>query len=139
MPSVMKMHRCVRRRLQRVVHKSRDKDYVRRALGLLALWDNANCVAKAARQVRAARSTVQRWRSLYEDYGEQGLKPLAPGRSDWKADESVMRCLEELLESTPQAYGYLRSRWSSELLAKVLFERTAVQVHASTEIGRAHV
>jgi hypothetical protein len=42
MASVMKMGRGVCRRLKRVVHKSRDKDHVRRALALLALRANGN-------------------------------------------------------------------------------------------------
>ena len=132
MASVMKMGRGVRRRLKRIVHKSRDKDHVRRALALLGLHANGNCIAQAARQVCAACSSVQRWRALYEEYGEGGLKPLARGRSQWKGDATVMACLQTLLESTPRDHGYLRSRWSSELLAKVLFERTGVQVHATT-------
>ena len=38
MNSVTEMSRAVRRRLEGVVHKSRDKDYARRALALLHLW-----------------------------------------------------------------------------------------------------
>lgn len=90
MASVVKMSRAVSRRLQRVVHRSRDKDYTRRALGLLAPREHANCVSEAARQVCAARSTVHRWPPFYEEYGEEGVKPLALGRSDWKADDTVM-------------------------------------------------
>jgi transposase len=132
MHSVEKMPRPVRRRLRRVAQKSADRDYVRRALAMLALWENGNYVTGAANRVCAARSTVNRWRSLFENYGESGLKPLARGRCEWKANEAVMTRLEALLDSTPREHGYLRTRWSSELLAKVLFEQTGVQVHAST-------
>ena len=37
--SVTEMSRAVRRRLERVVKKSGEKDYARRALALLHLWD----------------------------------------------------------------------------------------------------
>lgn len=58
--------------------------------------------------------------------------PLQRGRTQWKSNDEVLKSLELLLEGTPQSLGYLRSRWSSELLAKVLGERTGVTVHAST-------
>jgi len=118
--------------LQRIAQRSPDRDYVRRALAMLALWNNGNCVTEAALQVCAARSTVNRWRALFELYGEDGLKPVARGRSDWKADDGVLQELQTLLASTPAEHGYLRTRWSSELLAEVLFERTGMRVHSST-------
>ena len=132
MHSVEKIARPVRRRLQRIAQRCSDRDYVRRALAILALWKNGNCVTDAASQVCAARSTVNRWRALFEQYGEDGLKPQTRGRCDWKADEAILAKLESLLESSPADQGYLRSRWSSELLAKVLFEHTGVAVHGST-------
>ena len=44
-------------------------------------------VAEVAHRVRAARSSVYPWQSLYETYGEDGLCPRARGRSDWKAND----------------------------------------------------
>lgn len=132
MHSVLKMGRGVRRRWQRIAQRCPDRDYVRRALALLSLWNNGNCVSEAATQVCAARSTVNAWRAMFELYGEDGLKPQARGRCDWKASDEVLKTLRTLMESTPADHGYLRSRWSSELLAEVLCERTGVQVHAST-------
>ena len=38
----------MRRRLERVVHKGRDKDYARRALALLQLWETQGNMAEAA-------------------------------------------------------------------------------------------
>ena len=73
--SVTEMGRAVRRRLERVVHKSRDKDYARRALAILHLWESEGNVAQAADRVRAARSSVYRWQSSFETYGEEGLCP----------------------------------------------------------------
>ena len=49
--SVTEMGRAVRRRLERVVHKSRDKDYARRALAILHLWESEGNVAQAADRV----------------------------------------------------------------------------------------
>ena len=83
--SVIEMTRAVRRRLERVVRNSREKDYARRALAVLHLWETQGNVAEVPHRVRAARSSVYRWLSLYETYGEDGLRPQARGRSDWKA------------------------------------------------------
>ena len=73
--SVIAMTRAVRRRLERVVRKSREMDYARRALAVLHLWETQGDVAEVAHRVRAARSSVYRWQSLYETYGEDGLRP----------------------------------------------------------------
>ena len=132
MNSVTEMSRAVRRRLERVVHKSRDKDYARRALALLHLWESEGNVAEAAHRVRAARSSVYRWESSYETYGEEGIRPQSRGRVDWKASEELLKELETIVGEDPRELGYLRSRWSSELLALELAERNGVVVHATT-------
>ena len=128
--SVLKIPRPVRRRLKKLTQKPSEQS--RRAHAILLLWETENCVATVARLLHAARSSVQRWRALYEDFGEQGLVPLRRGRSAWKANDDVLTALIELLQSTPGDHGYLRSRWSSELLALELRRITGVEVHATT-------
>ncbi len=128
--SVLKIPRSVRRRLKKLTQKPSEQS--RRAHAILLLWKTGNRVASVARVLCAARSSVQYWRSLYEDYGEQGLVPLRRGRSAWKVSEGVLTALIELLQSTPGDHGYLRSRWSSELLALELHRITGVEVHATT-------
>ena len=125
--SVTEIGRAVRRRLERVVQKSRDKDYARRALAILHLWETDGNVAQAAHRVRAARSSVYRWQSSFETYGEDGLCAQPRGRSDWKANAQVLDVLETLVGENPQELGYLRSRWSSELLALELARRSSVE------------
>ena len=128
--SVMEIPRAVRRRLKRLAQKP--SEHGRRAHAILLLWETGNCVARVARALYAARSSVQRWRALYGDYGEEGLRPLDRGRSEWKASDGVLESLAALTDSSPRDHGYLRSRWSSELLAIELHRRTNVQVHATT-------
>ncbi len=129
--SIQAMPRPVRRRLKRTVQKSQDKDHARRALALLHLAAGHR-LSETARLVCAARSTVGQWRGLYEEFGEAGLEPASRGRSPWTVTDEVMERLEALLEQTPQDYGYLRSRWSSELLALELERQLGVRIHAST-------
>ena len=130
--SVTEMRRGIRRRLRRIVQKSADKDYARRALAILRLYEMQGCVTAVAESICAARSSVQTWRSLYESYGEEGLVPQPRGRPEWKTSEAALTALAQLLDSTPHDHGYLRSRWSSELLALVLHKQIGLEVHATT-------
>ncbi len=57
--SVLEMSRPVRRRLQRVVKKSRDVDHVRRAQGLLTLHALEGNVSAAARVCGASRRALR--------------------------------------------------------------------------------
>lgn len=130
--SVTEIRRGIRRRLQRIVRKSADKDYARRALAMLRLYEMQGCVTVVAEGLCAARSSVQIGRSWYESHGEEGLVPQARGRPEWKASAAALTALTQWLESTPNDPGYLRSRWSSELLALVLHKQIGLEVHATT-------
>ena len=90
--SVVEISRAVRRRLKGLEQKP--SEHGRWAHAILLLWETENCVARIARRLYAARSSVQRWRTLYEEYGESGLRPLDRGRSEWKASEEVLDSLE---------------------------------------------
>lgn len=130
--SVMEMPRHVRRQLKRTAQKCADAEHARRALAMIQLWETAGNVSEVARRLCAGRSSVARWRALFEQYGQAGLASQPRGREDWKADDKVLKALEKLCEEEPRDHGYIRSRWSSELLALVLCERTGVEVHATT-------
>ena len=60
------------------------------------------------------------------------IRAVSDSRSEWKANDKVLESLAALTDSSPRDHGYLRSRWSSELLAIELQRRTGVQVHATT-------
>ena len=100
------MPRPVRRRLKRIVQKSADKDYARRALALQHLWETRGCVSEVARRLCAARSSVNRWRAAYEEFGEAGIAPQPRGREDWKASDEL---LERLVRQAPTQLGYSRA------------------------------
>ena len=130
--SVVEMKRAVRRRLRRAVQKSRDAAYVRRCAGVLRLFETKNNVSETARRCHARRATVGEWRRLYETAGEVGLEPQSRGREDYKATDLILAQLNELVRQDPTDLGYLRSRWSSELLALELSRQGWVAVHATT-------
>jgi len=87
--SIEEMPRPVRRRLIKIVQKSKDKDHARRAQALLHLAAG-HSVAETARRVFAARSSVGRWRDLYVEYGEAGLAPEQRGRRAWMRTTRIM-------------------------------------------------
>lgn len=74
-PSITKMPRPIRRRLQHVVQRSRDKDYVRRAQAILQLWETGGNVTAVAQRLCAVRSSVNRWRGRFMEFGESGIAP----------------------------------------------------------------
>ena len=129
--SIQRMPRPIRRRLKRAVQGSRDRDHVRRAMALLHLF-KGHTVSATARLVCAARSTVQRWRELYLEYGEAGLVPQSRGRERWTVTDEVESKINELLGCSPSDYGYLRTDWSSELLALEVSRQLQCSIHSST-------
>jgi transposase len=130
--SVTKINRPVRRRLKKLVQRGRDRDHSRRAQAILALWETGANVSETARQCHASRNSVKLWKARFESDGEAGLVPRVRGRAQWKATAEVLETLNKLSRVDPTTLGYLRSRWSSELLAVELSRRGVVEVHATT-------
>ena len=129
--SLAGMRRPVRRRLARLIQQTRDALVARRATVVLLLGAG-NSASEVARLTGAARSSVQRWKWLYLEQGEAGLQPRARGRLSWTVTPTLISRLLTLLEGHPPAHGYLRSTWTSELLAQALRRRHGLVPHAST-------
>lgn len=131
MSIVKRAGRGERRRLQRMVRRPADAEEGRRALAVLRLMDGWSVVA-VAEAVEAARSSVYRWAAWYREAGVGGLHTAPRGREQRTVTGELVAAVRSLVKKTPQALGYLRSTWSSELLSRVLEERFDMAVHAST-------
>jgi len=129
--SINEIPRAVRRRLQRIIHKHSDGNYRRRANAILLLHGGKG-ISEVARLLCAARSTLYDWRGRYEQYGEAGLVPETRGPKPRTVTEDVGAHLLMLIENVPGKYGYLRSRWTTEMLAQQLYEDLSHPIHAST-------
>ncbi len=129
--SIHDMNRVIRRRLKRIVHKDKDANYCRRANAMLLLYEGY-CKSEVARLLQAARSTLDDWIQRYETYGEVGLIPEQPGAPETTVNEALCARLLELIEQYPSAYGFHRSRWTSEMLSLQLNEEFGIVIHAST-------
>lgn len=131
MASVLRLNRWERKRLIRIVQSARDAGHVRRAQAVLSL-DEGLSVAETARRLKAARSTVYRWVQWFESGGEDALRWSHPGREPWTVDEALMELISRLVMEYPSAWGFLRSTWSSEMLARTARKELGATVHAST-------
>ena len=129
--SIPKLCRAARRRLQQVIRKSKDAELVRRATALLHLHF-CPCVTQAAEHVAAARSTVYRWINWFETDDVNGLCADRRGRPISTVTEEVLSLLHAMLMKRPADFGYLRTRWSSELLAIEIRSQCGGTLHAST-------
>ena len=119
------------RKLRILAQRSRDPGEVRRALAMLGLM-RGQSVSEVARALMAARSSVYRWARWFSSHGIGALSRTHGGRSAYTVTEELMRALEALLDKTPRHLGYLRTTWSSELLAAALNERYGLVIHPST-------
>lgn len=117
--------------LRRVAQSAPDRQLARRAMAIYELAQERT-VSEVAELVCAARSTLYRWVAWFCAQGIDGLVRGRGGRPVRTVTGEVIERLEQLLDSDPQALGYLRSTWTSELLAACLAEHHGVLVHPST-------
>jgi putative transposase len=117
--------------MQKLIQKTRDKDYARRLTAMLMLHEGTP-VSKVAKTLCAARSSVGRWINWFTDCGIEGLKSLPAGcPKRWPAQE-IMCILPLLLKHSPQYFGWLRTRWSAELLALQVNKIFNINISIST-------
>jgi transposase len=76
-------------------------------------------------------ATIARWSTRYQQQGCDGLIGRSPGRLARFGSWSGL-LVQWALEKTPQAFGFLRSRWTCAVLAVVLWEERCVQVSAES-------
>lgn len=131
MHSIENMKKAPRRRLRKLAQRSRDAAVIRRALAILRLADDVS-IASVAEQISAARSSVYRWQAAYREAGLKGLRSARRGREVFTCCPEVIELVCRLLKQLPRELGYLRSTWSSELLALEVTRQSRIAIHAST-------
>ncbi len=108
-------------KMRKLIHKTRDKNYSRRLTALLMLNEGLT-VTYVAKTLHAARSSINRWVEWFTLYGLEGLKSLPAGRPVVWELTPLYSLLLFLLQQSLQEFGYLRSRWSLELMTHTLNE-----------------
>ena len=131
MSSLVRLTRPQKRRLKRVVQRGREARPVRRAQVVLQLASGVG-VTQVSDALSVARSTVYRWVAQFRALGEAWLTACDSGRPAYTVDETLRETLLELVSQPPDDYDYLRSTWTSEMLAQTLATLLERPVHAST-------
>ena len=131
MSSLVRLTRWQKRRLRRLVQGCRSSRAVRRAQVLLQLASGIS-ITEAAEALCVARSTIYRWSRQFMTLGEAWLPTCDSGRPTYTVDETLRETLVELVSQPPSDYDYLRSTWTSEMLAQTLSSLLERPVHAST-------
>jgi len=89
-------------------------------------------ITQVAETLTVARSTIYHWLDRFITLGEAWLTACGSGRPAYTVDETLRETLLELVSQPPGEYDYLRSTWTSEMLAETLSCLLERPVHAST-------
>ena len=108
----------------------RDGAYrVARRLQAVVLNSEGRTSGELAEILKAPRSKVSAWLSLYHTHGVEGLlEGYRPGRPSHLTEEHRCR-LGDILDSGPVAYGLDTGIWTSPMLAWVIEEEFGVSYH----------
>lgn len=120
-----------RQLMRKEAQQTHDKNHARRLIAMLMLHQGMT-VTDVARLICAARSSVGRWINWFTLHGVEGLKSLRPGRAPRWPVADILQLLPLLVQRSPKDFGWLRSRWSTELLALVINRLFDVTLHRST-------
>ncbi len=131
---VVRLRRGEQRRLQRIVHKTRDAGLRSRSLIILHAAAGKS-TAQIADAVQYDPSAVLKVIHRFLAEGEEGLRDHRADNGQPKVDEAPRGALGKAVAGSPQDYGWARPTWTQELLARHLAQQTGVHVSEST-VGR---
>ncbi|HAK6054965.1 TPA: IS630 family transposase [Salmonella enterica] len=120
-----------RQLMRKEAQQTYDKNHAQRLIAMLMLHQGMT-VTDVARLLCAARSSVGRWINWFTLHGVEGLKSLRPGRAPRWPVADILQLLPLLVQRSPKDFGWLRSRWSTELLVLVINRLFDVTLHRST-------
>jgi len=123
----LRLPRSSRRRLQRLDRKTRDANLRVRCRVILKV-DQGLSARAAAREIGCVPSTAARIVARFLEQDEASLYDRRAENGQRKVDDDVRQALREILLRTPDAFGYQRTSWSLEVLARVLAETTHIQI-----------
>jgi transposase len=132
---VLRLERRVKFHVRRLRRETRDKALAMRCQIVLL-------VAKGRRRPHVAEAvgcSVSWVNRVVCRFDEHGLPSLVDRREDngqQKIDEQFLSVLYQVVDQSPQDYGYARPTWTRELLAEVMWRILGIKVHVTT-LGRA--
>lgn len=115
-------------------HLTRDEMEARR-LKAVKLFRAGVSPALVGIILNVSRTSAGRWRDVFREEGVSALKTHpAPGRPR-KLDEWQLGKLEQLCRRGPQAAGYDRDHWTTDLLADAVWREFHIRLH-SDHVGK---
>jgi transposase len=128
---LLRLDRRVKLRLRRVRRETKDKGLATRCQVVLLAAKGRRRPA-IAEGVGCSVSWVGRVLARFRDCGVAGLYDRREDNGTVKLDEAYLSLLRNLVDESPQDYGYPRPTWTRELLAKLMHELTGIKVHPAT-------
>jgi len=128
---VVRLTQSVKRQLRRMRRKTRDKGLAMRCQ-IVLLSAQGRTRAATAEAVGCGISWVYQMLARFRQGGVTGLIDRREDNGELKLDERYLGLLHELVDGSPQDYGYPRPTWTQELLVKVMQQKTGVKVHVGT-------
>lgn len=111
--------------------RTRDKGLAMRCQIVLLAGKN-RVRSSIAESVGCSLSWVKRVIARFREFGIAGLEDGREDNGQTKTDELYLSLLYDVVDGSPQDYGYPRTTWTQELLVKVMTKLTGVKVHRST-------
>ena len=131
MKIVIRLPHRVKLALRRLRRQTKDKGLAVRCQ-IVLLVAKGRRRADVAEGVGCSASWVNRVVARFRDHGVAGLLDRREDNGQTKLDEWFLATLYDVVDASPQDYGYPRPTWTRELLAKVMRRLTGVTVHPAT-------
>ena len=128
---VFGMERRVKHAIRKLRRRTRDKGLAMRCQ-IVLLAGKQRSRGSIAESVGCSLSWVNRVVGRFREFGVAGLEDGREDNGPTKIDERYLSILYDVVDGSPRDYGYPRSTWTQELLARVMEKLTGVKVHRST-------
>ena len=128
---VVRLLRRVKLQIRRLRRETADKGLAMRCQ-IVLLAGKGRTRPVIADGVGCSVSWVNRIVARFDQYGIAGLIDRREDNGQEKVDEHFLSILYDVVDGSPQDYGYPRPTWTRELLTKVMRQLTGIKVHPTT-------
>jgi transposase len=128
---VLRLTPSVKREVYQLRHATNDKGLAIRCQ-IVLLRAKGRPRSQIAESLGCSISWVDRVLARFREDGVAGLHDRREDNGTLKLDEGFLSMLFDLVDDTPQDYGFTRPTWTRELLAKLMHEFTGIRVHVGT-------